>query len=96
MPPLLLTDVEIEQALKGVDWVRRGDRIDKTVTLADFRAAIGFVNRLAEEANRLDHHPDITISWNKVGLSVSTHDSGGLTARDFELARAVDALGDRP
>ncbi len=87
-----LDDEEIEQALAGVAWTRRGDHIERRVVRSDFRAAMAFVNQVADVANRLDHHPDITISWNKVGLSVSTHDSGGLTALDFELARAVDAL----
>lgn len=88
----LLSDPEIQQALSSVAWERDGDRITKTVRLADFRAAMAFVNRLAEEAEELNHHPDISISWNRVELSVSTHDSGGLTTLDFDLARAVDAL----
>ncbi len=88
----LLTDEQIEQALAGVQWSRNGDRIERTVQLADFRAAMVFVNRVADLANQLDHHPDISISWNKVSLAVSTHDSGGLTALDFELARGVDSL----
>lgn len=92
MPRPLLTDAETDQALATVDWTRAGDQIEKEVTLSDFRAAMAFVNQVADIAERLDHHPDISISWNRVGLSVSTHDSGGLTALDFELARAVDAL----
>ena len=88
----LLDDEQIQQALAGVAWSRQGDQITRTVELADFRAAMAFVNQVADLANRLDHHPDITISWNRVGLSVSTHDSGGLTALDFELAQGVDAL----
>jgi 4a-hydroxytetrahydrobiopterin dehydratase len=88
----LLTDQEIEAALAGVAWKRQGDRIDKTVRLKDFRAAMAFVNQVADLAEGLNHHPDISISWNRVQLAVSTHDSGGLTDLDFELARAVDAL----
>ena len=88
----LLTQEEIDQALTSVAWERDGDHITRTVTLSDFLAAMAFVNQVADVAQALDHHPDISISWNKVGLSVSTHDSGGLTALDFELARAVDAL----
>lgn len=89
----LLSDSEIDQALSGVGWERDGDEIKKTVKLADFRAAMAYVNQVADVAEGLNHHPDIAISWNRVGLSVSTHDSGGLTALDFDLARAVDALG---
>ena len=92
MARALLTEPEIEQALGSVAWTRAGDRIEKSVRLADFRAAMAFVNRVADIAEDLNHHPDITISWNRVDLAVSTHDSGGLTALDFELARAVDAL----
>ena len=88
----LLSDSDIDRELSSVAWSRDGDRITRTVKLADFRAAMAFVNRVADVAEELDHHPDISISWNRVGLSVSTHDSGGLTALDFELARAVDAL----
>ena len=92
MPRPLLTEPEIEDALKAVAWTRQGDRLTKQVTLDDFRASMAFVNEVAELAEELNHHPDITISWNRVGLDVSTHDSGGLTSLDFELARRVDAL----
>lgn len=89
----LLSETEVDQALPTVGWERDGDRITKTVRLADFRAAIAFVNQVADVAEELNHHPDISISWNRVELSASTHDSGGLTSLDFDLARAVDALG---
>ena len=92
MPRPLLTDAEIDQALATVEWTRADDQIEKEVRLSDFRAAMAFVNQVADIAERLNHHPDISISWNRVRLSVSTHDSGGLTALDFDLARAVDAL----
>lgn len=75
-----------------VSWGRDGDVLRKELRLKDFRAAMAFVNAVADVAERLNHHPDISISWNRVGLEVTTHDSGGLTALDFELARAVDAL----
>jgi 4a-hydroxytetrahydrobiopterin dehydratase len=75
------------------DWERDEDAIVKTVQLADFAAAMAFVNRVAEVAEAADHHPDITIRWNKVTLTLSTHSEGGLTGRDFELARRIDALG---
>ena len=88
----LLTEPEIEEALKAVAWTRDGDQLTKQVKREDFRAAMAFVNEVADVAEELNHHPDISISWNKVGLEVSTHDSGGLTALDFELARRVDAL----
>jgi 4a-hydroxytetrahydrobiopterin dehydratase len=89
----LLTEAEIEAGLAGLAWERRGDRIAKDVRLPGFRAAIAYVEQVADVAEHLDHHPDITISYNRVGLSVTTHDSGGLTASDIALARAVDAIG---
>lgn len=90
----VLDDDEIGRELSTVSWTREGERIEKEVRLSDFKAAMAYVNRVAEIAEELDHHPDISISWNRVHLAVTTHDSGGLTARDFELARAVDALGE--
>lgn len=92
MPRELLTNDDLEQALHGLEWSREGDKIAKTVTLADFAAAMSFVNRVADLAEALDHHPDISISWNKVTLEVTSHDAGGLTAADIELAKAVDAM----
>jgi 4a-hydroxytetrahydrobiopterin dehydratase len=89
----LLTEEAIAAELATVpDWDHVGDSIRRTVTKADFRAAmlyVGAVAYLAEEAN---HHPDILIQWNKVTLTLSTHSAGGLTAKDFALARTVDAL----
>ena len=92
MPRPLLTEPEIAESLKAVAWTRDGNRLTKQVQLDDFRGSMAFVNEVAEVAEELNHHPDISISWNKVGLDVSTHDSGGLTSLDFELARRVDAL----
>jgi 4a-hydroxytetrahydrobiopterin dehydratase len=74
-------------------WERDEDAIAKTVQLADFAEAMAFVNRVAELAEAADHHPDITIRWNKVTLTLSTHSAGGLTGKDFELARRVNELG---
>jgi 4a-hydroxytetrahydrobiopterin dehydratase len=88
----LLSEDDIAQALSTVSWKRDGDRLTRTLKLADFRAAMAFVNRVADVAEDLNHHPDISISWNRVDLAVSTHDSGGLTDLDFDLARRVDAL----
>jgi 4a-hydroxytetrahydrobiopterin dehydratase len=89
----LLTEEEITAELATVPgWTRAGDSIARTVTRADFRAAmlyVGAVAYLAEEAN---HHPDIVVQWNKVTLTLSTHAAGGLTGNDFALARAIDAL----
>jgi 4a-hydroxytetrahydrobiopterin dehydratase len=73
-------------------WTRSDDAITTTVQLKDFSASMLFtvaVGHLAETAN---HHPDITINWNKVTLTLSTHSAGGLTGADFALARRINAL----
>jgi 4a-hydroxytetrahydrobiopterin dehydratase len=88
-----LTDEEIEEqrsALAG--WERDGDLIRRTFELEDFKGSVDFVNRLTPEAEDMNHHPDLEISWNKVTVSVTTHSEGGLTENDFELARRIDGL----
>jgi 4a-hydroxytetrahydrobiopterin dehydratase len=87
-----LTESEIEAAVTTVSWQREGDELVRTFTLSDFAEALAFVNRVGALAESMDHHPDISIHWNRVELRVSTHSAGGLTDADFELARAVDAL----
>ncbi len=64
--------------------------IRKKYTFPSFRSAVVFVNRVATIADELDHHPDITVKYNEVILSVSTHDGGGVTAKDFKLAERID------
>jgi 4a-hydroxytetrahydrobiopterin dehydratase len=86
----LLTETEIQQRLKRLPgWERRGQEIRRTWAFADFKAAMAFVNRVAGLADAADHHPDIDIRYSKVTLVLSTHDAGGLTARDFALAEAI-------
>jgi 4a-hydroxytetrahydrobiopterin dehydratase len=89
----LLDDATIGRQLAEVPgWERRGDAIVKTATLGDFTEAMAYVNRVAEAAEARNHHPDITIQWNKVTLTLSTHSAGGLTSNDFDLARRINAL----
>jgi 4a-hydroxytetrahydrobiopterin dehydratase len=67
--------------------------IEREISFEDFRAAITFVDRVAEVAESMNHHPDILLhGWNKVCLTLSTHSAGGLTDRDFELAARIDEL----
>jgi 4a-hydroxytetrahydrobiopterin dehydratase len=91
MPPLLGED-EIGGRLAGLQWQRDGNAIVTTVEASDFRRAVDFVVSLADLAETMDHHPDITIRWNRVELRSSTHSAGGLTHLDFDLAEAVDAM----
>ena len=76
-------------------WAAAGDRdaITRTFTFADFNEAWGFMSRVALVAEKMDHHPEWTNVWNRVTVTLSTHDAGGLTERDVELARAMDKLG---
>jgi 4a-hydroxytetrahydrobiopterin dehydratase len=77
-------------ASRGGD--RSGDAIRRQFELDDFKGSVDFVNRLTPEAEDMNHHPDLEISWNKVTVSVTTHSEGGLTENDFELARRVSRL----
>jgi 4a-hydroxytetrahydrobiopterin dehydratase len=72
-------------------WRRDGDAIVHTWRFADFKAAMIFVNGVAALAEKANHHPDIALHYNEVTLRLWSHDAGGLTARDFNLARAIDA-----
>ena len=74
------------------EWRREGEEIRRTVTAPDFRTAIAIVNDVAEQAEHLDHHPDIDIRWRKLTFALTTHDAGGLTERDFRLGARIDAI----
>jgi len=88
-----LTDSEIAARLPGVpQWRRDASAIERVFGFADFPAAVAFVNRVALAAESAGHHPDIDIRWNKVRLLLTTHDSGGLTDKDFELAAEFDQI----
>ena len=92
MPPLLSQE-EIQERLKGVEgWRQEGRCIARKFAFGSFKDAVAFVNRVAEVAEEIDHHPDITINYTRVGLSIITHSEGGLTRRDFRLAGRIDGL----
>jgi 4a-hydroxytetrahydrobiopterin dehydratase len=91
MPLLTTAQVTEKLALLPV-WQLAGNNIERTIAFADFPAAIAFVNRIADAAEKANHHPDIDIRWNKVRLALSSHDAGGLTERDFKLAGVIDSL----
>ncbi len=90
----MLTDEQISERLGDVPgWSRQGDSIVHVQTLADFRAAVLYVGAVAYLAEAANHHPDITIEWSKVTLTLSTHSAGGLTVNDFALAEQINRLG---
>jgi len=78
------------EELKG--WELIGHEITKEFRFKDFKEAMEFVNKIAEEAERINHHPDILIKYNKVDITLTTHDAGGLTYKDFKLARVIEQL----
>jgi len=89
----LLSDSEIEARLAELSgWERVGEAIAKEFDRGDFVGSVEFVSRLVEPAEGMNHHPDLTISWATVTVTISTHSEGGLTASDFELAAKIDAL----
>jgi 4a-hydroxytetrahydrobiopterin dehydratase len=88
-----LTPDEAEQRLRTLSgWILQGDEITRKFTFRDFMAAIAFVNRLAPECEKADHHPDILINYKRVTLTYSTHSEGGLTEKDFAGAAVADRL----
>jgi 4a-hydroxytetrahydrobiopterin dehydratase len=88
-----LADAQIAAELAQTPgWKRAGKAIERTYRFPDFKAAMVFVNWVAALAERANHHPDMTIHYNEVTVSVWTHSDGGLTPKDFALARGIDAL----
>lgn len=89
----LFTQPAIDQALADLTgWTQQGNAITRTFTLRSFPAALAFAAAVGHLAERADHHPDILIQYKRVTLTLSTHSAGGLTAKDFDLARAIDAI----
>jgi 4a-hydroxytetrahydrobiopterin dehydratase len=88
-----LSRADAERRVKSLDgWTLDGDAIRKQFTFKDFLEAIAFVNRLAPEADKADHHPDILINYKRVTLTYSTHSEGGLTDKDFAGAATADRI----
>jgi 4a-hydroxytetrahydrobiopterin dehydratase len=88
-----LSAEEIEANLSGLqNWTIGNDKLSKKFEFANFAESLGFVNRVGEIAERLDHHPDVLFGWGYAEFFITTHDAGGITARDFELAREIDAV----
>ena len=89
----LLERDEVEQRVDELDgWDLEGQAIVKQFKRGDFSGAVALVNAIEPVANGLDHHPDLSISWETVTVMITTHSAGGLTASDFELAARIDAL----
>ncbi len=88
-----LSDTQLAERMSALpDWQITGEQMVRQFHFRDFREAMAFVNRIAEEAERRQHHPDIDIRYNKVLLLLVTHDAGGITEKDVEFAAAADSL----
>jgi 4a-hydroxytetrahydrobiopterin dehydratase len=89
----LLNDAEIEEGLGHLpDWSREGDWIVRVVRLPTFRAAIDLVDRVADVAEAVDHHPDMEIVWRRVTFRLTTKASGGISEKDLAMAAQIDQL----
>ena len=88
-----LSDDEIQRRLDDLPgWERDGVTIRRRYKFDDFVGSVDFVNRITPAAEEMNHHPDLTISWNTVECSLSTHSEGALTENDFLLAKQMDEL----
>lgn len=88
-----LSNDEIATALASLPgWSRAGDTLTKTYTFATFPNSISFVDRVAVVAEEMGHHPDMTITYTRVAMTLATHDEGGVTQKDVTLAQRIDAL----
>jgi 4a-hydroxytetrahydrobiopterin dehydratase len=89
----VLPDNEIESRLSDLEgWSRDGDVIKKSCTNDDFVGSVRFVDALVEPAEDMGHHPDLSLSWDEVTVSITNHAAGGLTDADFELAKRIDGI----
>jgi 4a-hydroxytetrahydrobiopterin dehydratase len=93
MRPSLYTETEIrEHLVQLIDWRLEKDAIHKDFKFHDFVSAFAFMTQVAMHAEKLNHHPEWKNVYNKVSISLSTHDAGGLTELDFKLARLIDKI----
>ena len=91
-----LSSMEAKQALEALpEWAIRKSVLERTFDFDDFKVAVGFVVKVAREAEKARHHPDIDIRWNRVRTALTTHDEGGLTDLDFVLAARFSVLADQ-
>jgi 4a-hydroxytetrahydrobiopterin dehydratase len=89
----VLSSHEIQEGLVTIpDWQLESGELVRTFLFKDFRASLAFVNKVGDLAEVAGHHPDIDIRYNKVRLALVTHDAGGITAKDFDLAAAADQI----
>jgi len=89
----VLSDIEIQRALGNLPgWSRRANVMTKSYTMPTFMHGISFITRIADAAEAAQHHPDIDIRYTKIVIALSTHDSGGLTQKDIDMAGTIERL----
>jgi 4a-hydroxytetrahydrobiopterin dehydratase len=89
----VLTDVEVRQSLgKLKGWQQNGKAVQRIFEFADFKAAMEFVNKVADAAEHAQHHPDIDIRYNKVTMALVSHDAGGVTEKDMRMAEKINQI----
>jgi 4a-hydroxytetrahydrobiopterin dehydratase len=93
MSDKVLSAERIAEGLKSLDgWQAEGNAIERKFVFKDFREAVAFLVRIAFDAEEADHHPDVALSYKRLTLSLSTHSEGGVTEKDFALARKINAV----
>lgn len=89
----LLSDAQVQEMAAGVPgWSVEGKELKCVKTFGGFVEAVDFVNKLVQPAEAAGHHPDLAISYNQVTITLTTHDAGGLTEKDFAMAREISGL----
>lgn len=92
----VLSDEQLSQSLSALPgWSRKGNEIRKTYAHDSFPEAIVFVNAVAHLAELMNHHPDVDIRYSNITVALTTHDSGGVTAKDVTLAQQIEAIRKR-
>ena len=90
---MILNETEVRQQLADLPgWITSGQSISQTYKFSNFVEAVRFVNQLVDPAERAGHHPDISISYNKVTIHLTTHDAGGITQQDIDLAHKISRI----
>lgn len=88
-----LTQHEISSRISTLpEWTDDSGELVRTFTFKDFLSSVDFVNQIAKEAENMGHHPDIDIRYNRVRIALTTHDAGGITEKDFQLAKEIEKL----
>ena len=91
--PTRLTSDEVADRLRSLPgWEISHGKLTRAYSFDDFMGAVGFVDRVAPVAESQGHHPDLHVSWGRVVVELTTHDAGGLTVKDFQLASLIDQL----